>query len=157
MKNIFFALVTSFLLTSCASSSNFNSFYKENRSNADFSISTSAFFVNIFLPKEELKEYKDLFKKVKRYKVMVSSNESNNIDRDFNRFVKRKKYTSIFKVNDKGQKIDFYFLMDQSNIKEIVVRVKGDDEFILVGLKTNILEQDLYKFLDKSNVKISSN
>ena len=157
MKNILIVLVTGFLLTSCASSSNFNTFYKDNRSNADFSISTSAFFVNIFLPKEEFREYKDLFKKVKKYKVMVFSDESNKLDRDFNRFVKRKNYTSIFKINDKGQKVDFYFLMDGSNIKEMVVRVKGDDEFILVGLKTNILEQDLYNILDKSDIKISSN
>jgi len=47
--------------------------------------------------------------------------------------------------------------MDETNIKEMVVRVKGDDEFILVGLKTNILEQDLYNILDKSDIKITSN
>jgi len=157
MKKILIVLVLGFLLTSCASSSNFNSFYKENRKSADFSISTSAFFVNIFLPKEELREYNDLFKKVKKYKVMIFSDDSNKLDRNFNRFVKRKNYTSIFKINDKGQKVDFYFLMDETNIKEMVVRVKGDDEFILVGLKTNILEQDLYNILDKSDIKITSN
>ena len=157
MKNILIILVTGFLLTSCASSSNFSSFYNDNRSDADFSISTSSFFVNLFLPKEELSEYKGLFKKVKKYKVMVFSNESNALDRDFNRFVKRKKYTSIFKVNDNGQKIDFYFLLDKSNIKEMVVRIKGDDEFIIVGLKTNILERELYNILDNSDIKISSN
>ena len=47
--------------------------------------------------------------------------------------------------------------MDEANIKEMIVRVKGDDEFILVGLKTNILEQDLYNILDKSDIKITSN
>jgi len=35
--------------------------------------------------------------------------------------------------------------------------VKGDDEFVLIGLKTNILEQDLHNILDKSDIKITSN
>ena len=117
MKNSFLILVTAFLLTSCASKSSFNSFYAEHKAECDFSISTPAFFANIFIPKDDVEEYNDLFKKVKHYKVMIFENEKASLDKQFNRFIKRKKYASIFKVKNNGDQVQLYFLENKNTIK----------------------------------------
>lgn len=145
-------LVLTVLLTSCASKSSFNSFYAENKSEADFSLKVPGFFVNAFLPKEDLGEYKQLFKKVRKYKIMSFSNENEQLERQFNKLIRRGNYTSIFKINDKGEKVDFYFLTKSDKIEEIILRVKSEDEYVVLGLKTNILQKEFEKFLESSEL-----
>tara|TARA_R110001583_G_scaffold74255_2_gene205767 strand:- start:2016 stop:2489 length:474 start_codon:yes stop_codon:yes gene_type:complete len=157
MKNYILILVVAFSLASCASKSNFNSFYNENRNLSEFSISTPAFFANLFIPKEDVEGYEDLFKKVKHYKVMIYADETASLDKKFNRFIKRKKYTSVFRVNDNGSNIQFYFLENKNTIKEMVLKIKSDDSYVLLGLKTNISNNDLEKIIKNSNIKVSSN
>ncbi|MDP3314273.1 DUF4252 domain-containing protein [Lutibacter sp.] len=157
MKNIFLIIVTSLLLSSCASKASFNSFYSENKEDCTFSISTPAFFANLFIPKDDIEEYKDIFKKVKHYKVMVFSEGSISLDKKFDRFVKRKNYSSIFKISQNGDKVQLYFLESKDRIKEILLKVKSDNEFVVLGLKTNISESDFNKIVKKSNIKITSN
>jgi len=157
MKNSFLILATALVLTSCASKSSFNSFYDENKSASDFSISTPAFIANLFIPKDDVKEYEDLFKKVKHYKVMIFSNGAISLDRKFERFIKQKNYETILSINDNGDKVQIYFLQHKNAIKEIVLKVKSDNDFVVLGLKTNILNDDFNKILENSNVKISAN
>ena len=156
MKKYFLIIVGTLLLTSCASKSSFHSFYNENRNDSDFSLSTPAFFANIFIPKQDIREYEDLFKKVKHYKVMVFSDKVTSLDRKFDRFIRNKKYTSIFRVNDSGSSVQFYFLENKSTIKEMVLKIKSDDSYVLLGLKTNITFGDFETIIDKSDMKISS-
>ena len=157
MKNSFLILVAAVLLTSCASKSSFNSFYAEHKDECEFSISTPAFFANLFIPKDDVEEYKDLFKKVKHYKVMIFENEKASLDKQFDRFIKRKNYASIFKVKSNGDQVQLYFLENKNTIKEIVLKIKSDEDFVVLGLKTNISEKDFNKFIEKSSVKITSN
>ena len=155
MKNSFLILVTALLLTSCASKSSFNSFYAEHKDECDFSISTPAFFANIFIPKDDVEEYKDLFKKVKHYKVMIFENEKSSLDKQFDRFIKRKKYASIFKVKNNGDQVQLYFLENKNTIKEIVLKIKSDKDFVVLGLKTNISENDFNKLMEDSDLKLT--
>jgi hypothetical protein len=157
MKKFILIVVIAILTVSCATKSSFHSFYSENRQSSDFSISTPAFFANIFIPKEDVKEYEDLFKKVKHYKVMVFANETASLDKKFDRFIKRKKYTSIFRVNDSGSTVQFYFLENKNTIKEMVLKIKSDDSYVLLGLKTNISNSDFESIIQKNNIKITSN
>jgi hypothetical protein len=157
MRNSFLILVTALVLTSCASKTSFNSFYSENRTVSDFSLSTSAFFGNLFIPKEDLGEYKDLFRKVKHYNIMVFSENSIVLDKRFDSFIKRKKYTSIFRINQKGEKVQLYFLQQKNVIKEIVLKIKSENDFVFLGLKTNILESDFNKIMEGSDINITSN
>ena len=155
MKNSFLILVTALLLTSCASKSSFNSFYAEHKDECDFSISTPAFFADIFIPKDDVEEYKDLFKKVKHYKVMIFENEKSSLDKQFDRFIKRKKYASIFKVKNNGDQVQLYFLENKNTIKEIVLKIKSDKDFVVLGLKTNISENDFNKLMEDSDLKLT--
>jgi len=60
MKNSFLILVAALVLSSCASKSSFNSFYEENKEECEFSISSPALIANLFIPKEDVGEYKAL-------------------------------------------------------------------------------------------------
>ncbi|GGK40035.1 MULTISPECIES: DUF4252 domain-containing protein [Flavobacteriaceae] len=155
MKNSFLILVTALLLISCASKSSFNSFYAEHKDECDFSISTPAFFANIFIPKDDVEEYKDLFRKVKHYKVMIFENKKASLDKQFDRFIKRKKYASIFKVKSNGDQVKLYFLENKNTIKEIVLKIKSDKDFVVLGLKTNILQDDFNKIMEGSDLKLT--
>ena len=157
MKNGFLILAAALVLSSCASKSTFNTFYDENKSASDISISTPAFIANLFIPKDDVREYEDLFKKVKHYKVMIFSDASTSLDRKFERFIKQKNYETILRIYDNGDKVQLYFLQDKNIIKEIVLKVKSDNDFVVMGLKTNILNDDFNKIIENSNVKISAN
>jgi hypothetical protein len=157
MKNSFLILVAALVITSCASKSSFNSFYEENKAECEFSISSPAFIANLFIPKNDIGEYKALFKKVKHYKVMIFSDGSTSLDRKFERFIRQKNYETIFSINQQGEKVQLYFLQNNNAIREIVLKVKSDDDFVVLGLKTNISEADFNKIANNSAIKISSN
>ncbi|WP_372746491.1 DUF4252 domain-containing protein [Lutibacter sp.] len=155
MKNTFLILVTALLLVSCASKSSFNSFYVAHKDECDLHISTPAFFANLFIPKEDIKEYEQLFKRVKHYKVMIFNEDKTSLDKQFDKFIKQKKYASILKVKSNGDQVQLYFLERKSTIKEIVLKIKSDEDLLVLGLKTNILEKDFVKFLDDSDIKLT--
>lgn len=157
MKNSLLLLVTALILSSCAAKSSFNSFYKENKEECEFSISTPAFIANLFIPKEDVGEYKALFKKVKHYKIMIFSDASTSLDRKFDRFIKQKKYETILNIKQHEDKVQLYFLKDKNAIREIVLKVKNGNEFVALGLKTNLLESDFNKIFEDSNLRISAN
>ena len=157
MKNSFLILAAALVLTSCASKSSFNSFYEENKAECEFSISSPAFIANLFIPKDDVREYEDLFKKVKHYKVMIFSDGSASLDKKFDRFIKQKNYEAIFSINQHKEKVQLYFLQDKNVIKEIVLKIKSDNDFVVLGLKTNISEADFNKITKNSDIKISSN
>ena len=155
-KCIAIAIVTVFL-TSCATKSSFHSFYEENKTESDFSISSPAFIANMFIPKEDIKEYEDLFSKVRHYRVMIFSKSATTLDKKFNRFIKSKNYTSVFKISQNGEKIQFYFLKKGDVIKEMILKVKDGNDFVLLGIKTNISEYDFNTIVENSDIQISSN
>ena len=157
MKKYFLLVLAIGCLASCATSSDFHSFYKENKKEADISISTPSIFVNMFIPKEDVKEFKELFRKVKHYKIMIYENEMESLDAKFDRFIARKNYETVFKINEKGEKLQFYFLKRGDLIKEMVLKIKEEDSFVIVGLKTNILQQDFNAFISKTDKKIVTN
>ncbi|KUO67077.1 MAG: hypothetical protein APF83_03810 [Lutibacter sp. BRH_c52] len=157
MKNRLLILAVALILASCASKTSFNSFYEENKEASEFSLSTPAFIANLIIPKDDVREYVDLFKKVRHYKVMIFSDGSTSLDRKFDRFIKQKNYETILSVNDQGDKVQLYFLQHKNAIKEIVLKVKSDPDFVVIGLKTNILESDFNKIIENSAIKISSN
>ncbi len=157
MKNFIAILIISLLLTSCATKSSFNSFYEENKKESDFSISSPAFIANLFIPKEDIKEYEDLFKKVKHYKVMIFSDTSTTLDNKFNRFVTSNDYASILRISQNGEKIEFYFLKKGDIIKEMIIKVKSDNDFVLLGLRSNISENDFNAILENSEIEVASN
>jgi hypothetical protein len=86
---------------------------------------------------------------------MIFEDGKASLDKQFNRFIKRKNYASIFKVKSNGDQIQLYFLENKNTIKEIVLKIKSDENFVVLGLKTNILEDDFNKLMENSDLKLT--
>lgn len=155
MKNYLTIFFAALIISSCATKSSFHSFYKENKKETAFSISSPAFFANMFIPREDVKDYEELFKKVRHYKVMIFSDSSSSIDKKFNNFIKAKNYTSIIRINEDRDKIQCYFLKKGAVIKEMILKVKNENEYVLLGLKTNISENDLNTMVENSDIEVA--
>ena len=93
MKNLFFALAIVILFSSCASKTSFHFFYKENKNASEFSIGSPAFLVKMFIEKDDLQEFKPLFKKVKHFKVLVFESDKKQVEKRFRKFVKKRSMT----------------------------------------------------------------
>ncbi len=157
MKNYFAVLIITIFLTSCASNSSFHSFYKKNKKESTFYISSPAFITNLFIPKDDVEEYEDLLKKVSHYKVMIFSDGSTSIDKKFERFIKVKDYTTLIRVKQNGDQVQFYFLKNGDVIKEMILKVKSNNDYVLLGLKTKISENDFNSIIENADVDITSN
>ena len=111
----------------------------------------------MFITKVDLGESKSLFRKAKNYDLMVFSDSEAILDKKLNKFIKRKKYSTIFRVAENGDKVQLYFLKDNNMIKEILLKVKSENDYVLIGAKTKILEEDLNRIIKKSELNITSN
>ena len=88
---------------------------------------------------------------------MIFSESAITLDKKFNRFIRSRNYTSILRINQNGDNIQFYFLKKGDIIKEMILKVKSDNDFVLLGLKTNISEYDFNTIVENSDVKVASN
>lgn len=156
MKKIITLIVAVIVLSSCASKSNFHSFYKNNKQNADFSISTAGFVGNAFIPKEDLGEYKKLLRKVRNYKLMVSETDK-SLAKNFDRFIRKSDFNTLIKVKDNGDEIKLYFLKENNFINELIIKVKSDDDVVLVGVKTKLTEKEFSTIVSEAQNQIVSN
>ncbi|NLP57635.1 DUF4252 domain-containing protein [Lutibacter sp. B1] len=153
MRKYIIILGIGILLTSCATHSNFYSFYKENKKEADFSFGASAFIANAFIPKEDLGAYKKLLRKFRYYRLMVFA-ENDKIDAEFDDFVKENKYSSLITVSENGDKVNLYLLKEGDLIKEILMKVKSEGDYVLIDGKTKLLESELYEILENSEIEV---
>lgn len=156
MKQIVILIISVVVLSSCATKSNFHSFYKSNKQNADFSISTAGFVGNVFIPKEDLGEYKKLLRKVRNYKVMVSESDK-SLANNFDRFIRKSDFNTLVKVKDNGDEIKLYFLKNNDFINELIIKIQSDDDIVLLGVKTKITEEEFSTIISDASEQFSSN
>jgi len=143
MKKIFFALFAFVLLTSCATNTSFNSFYQEHQDDSDFSLGLNSSLIASFLPDEDIEDIKPLLKKAKHVRILVFSEDSANKTKQFDKFINRSKFDKVVKVKDDGDKIAFFTLENKNKIKEVVLEISSEDDLVLLGLKTNLTQDDL--------------
>lgn len=143
MKKIFFALIALTLLNSCATNTSFNSFYQEHQDDSDFSFGLSSSLIASFLPDEDMEDIKPLLKKAKHVRILVFSEDSANKTKQFDKFINRSKFDKVVKVKDDGDKIAFFTLENKNKIKEVVLEISSEDDLVLLGLKTNLTQDDL--------------
>ncbi len=156
MKKNILILTTVILLSSCATKTSFHSFYKENKEASTMSIGAPSVFANLFIPKEDIDEYKEVFKKVRHYRMMIFSDNAHSIEQKFERFIKRKKYNTIFRISKNGENVQFYFLENKKVIKEVILKIESDNSYLLFGLKTNLKEKHLNNLINNSDVTLTS-
>lgn len=148
-KFIFLLLLTIF--TSCATHTSFNDFYQANQKESDFSMGLNSSIVSTFLSDEDYEEIKPLLKKAKHVRILLFTEDTEVMTSKFNKFIKRSDFENLISIKDDDDKIKIYALEQKNKIKEIVVDIKTDGELILLGLKTNLNEEDLSNLLNNNN------
>ena len=146
MKRILLLLII-VLASSCATHTSFNSFYKSHQEDSDFSFGLSSSLIASFLPDEDMEEIKPLLKKAKHIRILVFSENAEEKTEKFQKFISRSKFEKVVKLKDDNDQIAFFTLEKKSNIKEIVLEISSGDDLVLLGLKTNLSQEDLEKIL----------
>jgi len=139
------------ILSSCATHTSFSTFYKNNSHHSDFSLGLNSSFIRGFLPRDN-QEIKQLLKSAKHVRVMVFSNNTNQMNTKFNKFIKHSTFDNLVKVKDDGNNIRVFSLDRNDKIKEIVVQISTGDELILLGLKTNLTQDELADIFNDNDI-----
>ncbi|NAS29464.1 DUF4252 domain-containing protein [Flavobacteriaceae bacterium R38] len=138
MKRIICLSLVSLFAFSCATKTPYKEFKKENRKAADISIGMPAFLVHLFVPNEDVREFKEIVSGIRRYHVMVVSENIEQIDDTFDDLVENPDYEKLFYYREDGTKIDFYTYNKKNKIKEVVLKVKDGDDLVIVNMQGNI-------------------
>lgn len=136
------------LATSCATNTSFNNFYQDNQKDSEFSFGISSSLIAGFLSDDDFEDVKPLLKKAKHVRILVFSTDAENKTRKFEKFINRSSFEKIIKVKDDDDNVAFFTLESKDRIKEIVLEVSSGSELVLIGLKTNLSQEDLNKLLE---------
>ena len=142
MKNIILVLIIAFF-SSCATNTSFNTFYQNNQDDSDFSLGLNSSLIRSFLPDEDFEEVKPLLKKAKHVRILVFSENFEEKTVKFDRFITKSKFEKVIKIKDNDDKIAFFTLEQKDKIKEVVLEISSDGDLVLLGLKTNLTQEDL--------------
>lgn len=151
MNKLLFIIVA-FLITSCATHTSFNDFYQSNEKESDFNLGLSTSIVSSFLSDEDYADIKPLLKKAKHVRILVFSENADEMNKKFDKFIKHSTFDRLVKVNDDGDKIGIYTLEEKEKIKEVVVEINSDEDLVLLGLKTNLSPEDIQKLLKDTDI-----
>ena len=154
MKKIFLIL-SLVILTSCATQTSFNDFYQDNQKESDFSMGLNSSIVRTFLDDDDYEEVKPLLKKAKHVKILVFTENTQEMTTKFKKFINKSDFDNLITIKDDGDKVKIYALEQKNKIKEIVLDIKTDDELVLIGLKTNITEDDLSNLLKDNDISLN--
>ncbi len=111
--------------------------------------------VRTFLDDDDYEEVKPLLKKAKHVKILVFTENTQEMTTKFKKFINKSDFDNLITIKDDGDKVKIYALEQKNKIKEIVLDVKTDDELVLIGLKTNITEDDLSNLLKDNDISLN--
>ena len=153
-----FTLILAFLLTlgATAQETTFKKFYNIHKDKSAFSLNLSASFAGAFLSDDDNDEIKKILKKSGDFKLMVFENEDSEVSKDFKRYVRKYKLTTLMRVKESDGNAEFFILEKNDRIKELILRASDDNEkLVLLGLKTDMTKEELAEMFSDSNIKIT--
>ena len=151
MKKLFL-LLSLVVFTSCATHTSFNTFYKNNQHESDFSLGLNSSLIRGFLPDEDFEDVKPLLKKAKHIRILVFSDNAEHMNLKFDKFIKRSTFEEVVKIKDDNDKINFFILENKDKIKEVVLQISSDGDLVLLGLKTNLTQKDIDKLFNDNDI-----
>ena len=151
MKKLFLLLAI-VALSSCATQTSFNDFYQDNQKDSEFSLGLNSSLIGSFLSDEDYADVKPLLKKAKHVRILVFSEESDQVKQKFKKFIKKSDFEDIIKISDDNDNIKILALEDKERVKEVVLEIASDDELVLLGLKTNLSQQDIDNLLSDNDI-----
>ena len=132
------------MMISCKSTSDFQTFYQDHKADAEFSIGVSGTLGRMFIPKEEKELLGPLLKKASHFRLMVFDENDYKANKSFTRLVKGHDYEQLVRISDKKDRVDIYFQEDKDQIiRELIVRIKTADEFVILACKTKLTSEDI--------------
>ncbi|PCH72902.1 MAG: hypothetical protein COB98_11400 [Flavobacteriaceae bacterium] len=144
MKKHLAILAVLLVMLSCKSTTDFQTFYDNHKSEAAFSIGVSGAIARMFIPSEEKKLLGPLLKKSGKFRVLVFNENNRSVNKSFTRFVKGNDYEQLIRLSDKKDRVDIYFQEDKDEIiRELIIRIKTADEFVILACKTKLTSDDL--------------
>ena len=153
-----FTLILAFLLTlgATAQETTFKKFYTSHKDKSAFSLNLSASFAGAFLSDDDNDEIKKILKKSGDFKLMVFENEDSEVSKDFKRYVRKHKLTTLMRIKESDGNAEFFILEKNDRIKEVILRASDDNEkLVLFGLKTDMTKEELAEMFSDSNIKIT--
>ncbi|MGB2224397.1 MAG: DUF4252 domain-containing protein [Polaribacter sp.] len=153
-----FTLILAFLLTlgATAQETTFKKFYNSHKDKSAFSLNLSASFAGAFLSDDDNDEIKKILKKSGDFKLMVFENEDSEVSKDFKRYVRKHKLTTLMRIKESDGNAAFFILEKNDRIKEVILRASDDNEkLVLFGLKTDMTKEELAEMFSDSNIKIT--
>lgn len=147
MKKIFLLLII-VTFSSCAVNTSFNTFYQNHEDDSEFSFGLSSSLIARFLPDEDMEDIKPLLKKAKHIRILVFSEHAEDKSEKFDKFIDRSKFEEMVKLKSEDDKIGFFTLERNKKIKEMVLEISSGDDLVLIGLKTNLTQEDLDRLLN---------
>lgn len=149
MKKLVLFFGIAVLLSSCASRTPYDTFREENEEEITFSINASNFLVNMFVDREELQEFKSVVSGIKKYHVLVASEYAEELNQRFDKLVNTKGYERLFYVKNNGENVQLYLYKKAGKIKEVICKVKGDENFVVLSAQGNIKVKDMDKLVNE--------
>lgn len=153
-----FTLILAFLLTlgATAQETTFKKFYNSHKDKSAFSLNLSASFAGAFLSDDDNDDIKKILKKSGDFKLMVFENEDSEVSKDFKRYVRKHKLTTLMRIKESDGNAAFFILEKNDRIKEVILRASDDNEkLVLFGLKTDMTKEELAEMFSDSNIKIT--
>ena len=153
-----FTLILVFLLTlgATAQETTFKKFYNNHKDKSAFSLNLSASFAGAFLSDDDSDAIKKILKKSGDFKLMVFENEDSEVSKDFKRYIRKHKLTTLMRVKESDGNAAFFILEKNDRIKEVILRASDDNEkLVLFGLKTDMTKEELAEMFSDSNIKIT--
>lgn len=137
------------VLCSCGVSTPYDTFKEDNKDAITFSVSTSAFLAHMFIDEDDVHEIKSVVHGVKRYKVLVADDKAELLEAKFKELAKSGAYEKLFYLNEQGNNVTLYMYKKKDKIREILLKVKEGNDFVLVSVRGNLKIKDVNVFLDE--------
>lgn len=148
MRNFFLYCILAFLPgITIAQSSYINHFYNEYKSQAEVTnLNLGSFMIRLVGTFSEDQDAKKILKKVTHLRMLVMEDDNLVSSNDYTSLIKGIKsdeFEELIQIRDKGQRIDFFLREDGDTITDVLMILRGDDEFILLSLEGNLQFSDL--------------
>lgn len=141
-------VLTLVLVTGCSVSTPYATFRKDNKEEITFTIGASSFLTNLFIAEDDIDELKSVVKGIKRYRILVSEDNAAVLDARFKKLVNSNSYEELVHIKENGESVQLFLYRKRNKIKEILCKVKDDDDFVVLSVEGNLKVKDVSNLID---------
>ncbi len=151
MIRLIFMLTALLQISSCASKYTFQSFYNEEKKDADFALAFPKYMAMIAIPKESKEEVRFFTEGMKRIRVLYNEHEDHKLLSSFQEFAREKEYVPYIVIKQDGSKINLFTREDDHHIKEIIIDVTSSEETVIVALMGKMKKSAFQQAMQKAS------